>query len=411
MLELYFSQSIRLKQMRNGPLATQLDALATRLHAEGYRPSSACTMLRRAGHFNRTLGWQGVGAEDITPKLVDEYIARIGTESRCHGLGLAGTLDRLLGELREDWRIAAATPEDDPPKPFGDLFDGYASWMRDVRGLAESTIDARLRGADRFLVWWRAAHQADELGAMMGGEVLDYIRDGELSRSQISDMRQFCRYLHGSGITATDFSLGIPSVRRVRLARERKHIPWEDVDRLLREADTSDPIDLRDRALVMLAAELGLRNGEIRCLHLDDLDWHRGVLCVVESKGGKSRELPLPDRVGEALAEYIRHGRPYSPHREVFIRHRAPGGLLTTANAVTGIIHRLAKRAGVVIPKHGANVLRHTLATHLVNHDVPIKAISDLLGHESIDTTAIYTLVDMNTLSRVAQPFPGEVTQ
>lgn len=193
MLELYFSQSIRLKQMRNGPLATQLDALATRLHAEGYRPSSACTMLRRAGYFNRTLGWQGVGANDITPKLVDEYIARVGTESRC--LGLASTLNRLMRELREDWGSAAATPEDEPPKPFGDLLDDYASWMRDVRGLAEPTIDARLRGADRFLVWWRAAHPADELDAMMDGEVLDYIRDGELSRSQISDLRQLYRYL------------------------------------------------------------------------------------------------------------------------------------------------------------------------------------------------------------------------
>lgn len=409
MLELYFSHPTRMKQMRSGPLAMQLDALAARLYAEGYRPSSAGTMLRRAGNFNRTLGWQGVGADEITPKMVDEYVARVGKES--FSRGLTGMLDRLMRELREDWRAADAPPEDDPPKPFADLFDNYTRWMRDVKGLAEPTIDARLRLAERFFVWWRAAHPVDELDAMMGGEVLDYIREGELSRSQISDLRQLCRYLHGSGITATDFSQGIPSVRRVRLARERKHISWEDVERLLDAAATSDPLDLRDRAIVMLSAQLGLRNGEIRHLRLDDLDWRRGVLRVVESKEGKSRELPLPERAGEALAEYIRHGRPYSPHREVFVRHRAPGGLLTTASAVAGIISRLAKRAGVVLPRNGANVLRHSLATHLVNHDVPIKAISDLLGHDSIDTTAIYTLVDMNTLSRVAQPFPGEVAR
>ncbi|MFO7697477.1 MAG: tyrosine-type recombinase/integrase, partial [Anaerolineae bacterium] len=165
------------------------------------------------------------------------------------------------------------------------------------------------------------------------------------------------------------------------------------------------------RSIALLSAQLGLRNGEIRHLRFDDLDWRRGVLRVVESKGGKSRELPLPERAGEALAEYIRHGRPYSPHREVFVRHRAPGGLITTAGSVAGIIRRLAKRAGVVLPMHGSNVLRHSLATYLVNHDVPIKAISDLLGHDSIDTTAIYTLVDMSTLSSVAQPFPGKVTR
>jgi site-specific recombinase XerD len=215
--------------------------------------------------------------------------------------------------------------------------------------------------------------------------------------------------MQGEGLVTADLSRGIPGRRRVRLAREPKHIAWKDIERLISAADVTDPVGLRDRAVVMLSAHLGLRNGEIRHLLLDDLDWRHGILRVNESKGGKSREMPLPAPVGEVLAEYIRYGRPCSTRREVFLRHRAPGGVLGTTTGVSNIIQRLAKRAGVALPRNGQNVLRHSLATHLVNREVSIKAICDLLGHASIDTTAIYTLVDMTTLARVAMPFPGEV--
>jgi integrase/recombinase XerD len=244
--------------------------------------------------------------------------------------------------------------------------------------------------------------------ALAGCDVLSYITQAQLCGTQVSDLRQLCRYLYGAGVTNGDLSMGIPSVRRVHLARAPKHISWEDVGRLLKAADGQDPVGLRDRAVVMLSAQLGLRNVEIRRLRLDDIDWRHAIVRIVESKGGKSRELPLPAATGEAVAEYIRFGRPYAKYREVFLRHRAPEGVLTTAGGVAGIIRRLAKRAGVLLPENGQNLLRHSLATYLVNHGVSIKAISDLLGHASIDTTAIYTLVDLTTLTRVAQPFPGE---
>jgi site-specific recombinase XerD len=409
MLDLYFSHPTRLKQMRNGPLTSHLDALAARLHTEGYRPTTGRMLLGPVGDFNRMLGWLGLQTEDITPELMDRYQTRVMAESR--GVGLANALEHLMRQLREDGAIPAAPPETESARPFSELLDRYADWMRRVQGLAESTIRSRVNGAVRFLTWWQGLHPADGLGAMSGSAVLDFIRERDLSHTQISDLRQFCWYLRGEGIATADLARGIPSKRRVRLASEPKHLAWEDVERLLQATDGTDPVGLRDRAVVMLSAHLGLRNCEIRHLLLDDLDWHRSIVRIVESKGGKSRELPLSAPVGEVLAEYIRYGRPYSVRREVFLRHRAPGGVLGTPSAVSGIIRRLARRAGVVLPKDGHNVLRHSLATRLVNREVPIKEISDLLGHASIDTTAIYTLVDMTTLARVAMPFPEEVTR
>lgn len=406
MLDLFFSHATRLKQMRNGPLATHIDALAARLHAVGYRPTSARAMLGQVGDFNRMLGWHGLDAHDITPELVEAHLTRVRNESQ--GKGLANALAHLLRQLRDDGVISEVPPENEPVRPFGGLLGGYATWMNRVQGLAESTVEARIKGADRFLDWWLVLHPKGELGAVTGGDILDFIRGRALGHTQISNLRQFCRYLHGAWITTADFSRGIPCKRRVRLAPEPKHITWDEVSRLLEATDDTDPVGLRDRAVVMLSAHLGLRNSEIRHLRLDDLDWRRSILRVIDSKGGKSRELPLPEPAGETLAEYLRYGRPCSTLREVFLRHRAPGGILATPGAVSGIIRRLARRAGVVLPKDGQNVLRHSLATHLVNRDVSIKAISDLLGHSSIDTTAIYTLVDMTTLARVAQPFPGE---
>jgi integrase/recombinase XerD len=406
MLELYFSHPARLKQMRNPPLGAHLDALATRLHTEGYRPVSTRALLSHASDFNRMLGWRGLEAQDITPVLVDEYLTRRGRETRCRGLRNA--LDHLTRQLRLDGVMADPPPDKTPDQPFAELLARYANWMARVQGLAQSTIEERVKGGRRFLLWWRGAHPDEDLQALAGCDVLTYITQAQLSGTQVSDLRQLFRYLHGVGVTNDDLSKGIPSVRRVHLARAPKHISWEDVGRLLKAADGEDPVGLRDRAVVMLSAQLGLRNVEIRHLRLDDIDWRHAIVRIVESKGGKSRELPLPAATGEALAEYIRSGRPCAQRREVFLRHRAPGGVLTTGNSVSNIIRRLAKRAGVLLPENGQNLLRHSLATYLVNHEVSIKAISDLLGHASIDTTAIYTLVDMTTLARVAQPFPGE---
>lgn len=122
MLDLYFSHPTRLKQMRNGPLTTHLDAFAAGLHAQGYRPSSARAMLGQAGDFNRMLGWRGLDASDITPELIATYMATVRNESQSKGLPNA--LEHLLRQLREDGVTSVPSPDTAPSRPFPYVLDG-----------------------------------------------------------------------------------------------------------------------------------------------------------------------------------------------------------------------------------------------------------------------------------------------
>jgi site-specific recombinase XerD len=183
-------------------------------------------------------------------------------------------------------------------------------------------------------------------------------------------------------------------------------LPWKQVRELIDGVDTSKRGGLRDKAALLLIATLGLRRQEVSSLQLHHVDWREAEIRVAQTKSRRERMLPLPEEVGVALAGYILHERPRVPVPQVFLSNRAPLGPIAP-HSVGSIVGRHLRRAGIEAPNYGAHLLRHSLATRLVNQGVPIKQIADLLGHTSINTTAIYTKVDTATLATVALPFPG----
>ncbi len=198
----------------------------------------------------------------------------------------------------------------------------------------------------------------------------------------------------------------MPRTTRRRLDRVPRHLPWAQVERLIDSVDLTQPNGRRDRSLLLLIATLGLRNKEVRSLTLTDVRWREGAIHLPRTKTGRARVMPLPKVLGEALADYVLHERPPLAVPQLFLRHKAPAGPLTTSGAVAGIVRRHLKRARIASDHCGAHLLRHSLATRMVNVGVPIKEIADVLGHASINTTAIYTKVDTTHLAAVALPFP-----
>ena len=161
----------------------------------------------------------------------------------------------------------------------------------------------------------------------------------------------------------------------------------------------------RDYAMALCQIVLGFRVSEVAGLLLDKIDWHSAVVRIEAAKGGRSRELPLVKRVGQAIADYLRRGRPSSTCRNVFIRHRAPRGPVSTAVIRGAIRGALAKVEGC---EHwaGTHVLRHTAATDMLRQGASLKEIADVLGHHSIETTTIYAKVDLPGLNTVTMPWP-----
>jgi integrase len=153
-------------------------------------------------------------------------------------------------------------------------------------------------------------------------------------------------------------------------------------------------------------AGLGLRACEVAALSLDDLDWRVGTLRVSRGKERRASVLPLPARVGRALVGYLRHGRPHTDDRHVFVRHQLPVGQPLGSAAVKTAVRLAFIRARLTVPFKGAHVLRHTAATRMVRAGASLKQVADVLRHRCLETTAIYAKVDLAKLAEVALPWP-----
>jgi integrase/recombinase XerD len=155
-----------------------------------------------------------------------------------------------------------------------------------------------------------------------------------------------------------------------------------------------------------LLARLGLRAGDIVQLRLGDIDWNEAEICVL-GKGRRQTLLPLTQEIGDAIAEYIKNGRPQTTADTLFIRSRAPFRALANHAAVSVIVAQAMRRAGVVCPSRGAaHVLRHSLASSMLRHGASLQEIAGVLRHRSIATTEIYAKVDVVALREIAQPWP-----
>jgi integrase len=216
-------------------------------------------------------------------------------------------------------------------------------------------------------------------------------------------VRSFLRFMRLMGRAPVGLEHALPSIRQ-RPADPVAPLTAPQLRRLLRAFDADTAAGVRDYAMVLLAARLGLRAQEIAQLRLDDVDWRGRTLCLRRTKGRRSRLLPLPSEVARALRRYVRAVRPRPAVPELFLcLHRVRP---LTPGAVSGAAAAAFERAGLAVRRPGTHVLRHTLATHLLRRGVSLKAIADVLGHQCLNTATIYAKVDVPTLAGVAQPWP-----
>ena len=215
------------------------------------------------------------------------------------------------------------------------------------------------------------------------------------------------RYLTFQGVVSESLLGAIPAVLTKRHATLPRAIPAADVERVIASCREEAPYGLREKAILLLLARLGLRAGEILRLRLDDIDWVRGCLLVQAGKTHRERSLPLSQEVGEALAAYLQHARPASVHREVFLRWRPPFTPLQSSTSISTLTRKVLRRADIQVYRSGAHTLRHSLATSLVCNGVSFKLVADVLGHHALTTTETYAKLDLGSLSHVALPWPG----
>jgi site-specific recombinase XerD len=304
-------------------------------------------------------------------------------------------------------------PADPPvPSPTAAKLSDYRQHLEQVRGLAAHTIHQHVVTARDFLAHVCGGQGLEELSKLKAGQVEDFVKlSGQrLSRESlqhtVAHLRSFLRFLAVRGETPCGLDGHIDTPRVYRGERLPRSLPWETVTRLLASIDRSTHLGRRDHAMLLLIATYGLRTSEIVRLKLEDIDWRGGRLRVYQLKTAAPLELPLTDEVATGLVRYLRRGRPRVPHREIFVRHRAPAGVLKPT-AVTEAFQTWSARSRLGIPFQGPHCLRHSYAVRLLRRGVSLKTIGDLLGHGTMESTTVYLRLAVEDLRGVALDLPG----
>lgn len=270
MLDFYFDSTVRRRQLRRGPLAEHLDGLAAEFQQISYGRHSARRHLSIIGQFSGYLGLLGLAVDDVDERIAERFLAEMRVAD---GRQVRAAMRWLLSYLRDRGIIAPLSVP--APHPFARILEGYERYQRDVRGLAASTRNHNVRQA-RILIDWlceRYGHEA--LVRLAGTDVLEFITDrvgryrSRSSRGHVcSQARGFLRYLYSSGTIAADLERTVPRVSTPRLASLPRALPWEQVRAVIDGIDTSHSDGLRDKAMLLLLATLGLRSNEMRTLEL-----------------------------------------------------------------------------------------------------------------------------------------------
>jgi integrase len=290
--------------------------------------------------------------------------------------------------------------------------------MQDRRGLAPETCGDRCEEACRFLGWLGPRGTAVHLQQVGVADLDAYVtsRAATLRRVTVKGvtvkLRSFLRYLHATGRTTRDLSVAIVGPRVYADEAIPSALRAKDVTRVL-EVTRHDrsAIGRRDYAILMLLAKYGLRAGEVTALRLDDIDWRHDRLRIHSTKTGAHSELPLLADVGDAIVQYLRHGRPPVTYREVFIRSRAPYRPFQAGSSLYTPIRDRFEGAGITpAGKKGPHTFRHARAVSLLRAAIPAKHIGDILGHRSAESTAVYLKLATDDLRTVSLEIPTEVT-
>ena len=322
---------------------------------------------------------------------------------------VAGTIHQIQRFLIE---IHVLQPQPAPSKTAqNSALALFIDHLRKVRGLEESTIRGHIGCLRRFMEFIGYDEKREVWERLTPGSLDDFVQvcAKRLNRPTLQHavgyLRAFLRFQHEQGILHSPLHTMIEGPRIYYLERLPRHLPWETVRQLLFSIDRTNPHGLRDYTMLFLVATYGLRSCEVISLTLDDIDWRTGTIRIPQRKTASQLLLPLTDGAGNVIYEYLKQSRPEGPYRQLFLRVRAPFGLLKRT-ALPELFQLRVRLSGLNLPRYGPHCLRHSYAVHLLCQGTSVKVIGDLLGHRNTESTYAYLRLAAEDLRTVALPIP-----
>jgi site-specific recombinase XerD len=384
------------------------------------------SMMSAVRVFLRFLQEHSIPIETVTPDHLTSYLefglSEFDRKHKRSPLNVTqwrndrtGAIRRYLRLVRGRWPAEMAA-QNEAESFRRQVCAMYRRRLTDLHGFSPETVRKNGHAAGVFLEWLgnRASHEllrgltVSDLDAFLAWRNQGLRR---ATRSGVSHcLRSLMRFLYVEGLIAKDLSLVVSAPILYRFENIPSAFTDQQVESL-RDVTRGDhtALGLRDHAMLLLVATYGLRAGEVVRMKLEDIDWRREQIRLKQSKTRAELLLPLTQEVGEAILNYLRRGRPKTHLREVFIRSRAPHGPFTCGSSLYTVFQRRIRQAGIQPEgRRGPHAIRYARATSLLRASVPLKSISDLLGHRSTASTGVYLKLATEDLRSVALDVPGE---
>ena len=394
-----------------GCLGPYLDKFTAELTSAGYKPLTISIYMNSVAHFGTWMQYKRIAIGDINA----EVVAAFG-EHRCECPG--GRRYKKLSRryVTRVWRFVhylnqqglLDIPQEKTEDGLPTSVVEFGDWMIRHRSITSRTVERYQRAIVSLLpilgddpTLYNAARIRQAIESKAAHYKPATVKDFVIA------LRAYLRFLISQGLCRSGLEAAVPTYPQWKLSALPRYLAAEDIERVIASCDEDPRCGLRNRAILLLLARLGLRAGDIVNMCLEDIDWNEGTLRVL-GKGRREVRLPLPQDAGDALLAYLEQARPPVAINRIFLCMSAPYRSFSSSVVVSNIVQSALARAGIANPpSRGANLLRHSAATSMLRAGATLDAVSAVLRHRSLDTTAHYAKVDIAMLQPIAQPWPG----
>ncbi len=408
----YLNRLVRRDWLNDGPLSNIVHSYTEKLRKYGYTDRTIVSYLGSLSHFSYWANGEGVDPSRPNMALVKQFLnghlpsCHCPAPCYCAVANCGAALRHLLKVVPHDQKTSVAD------NPMTIELKQFSDYLTNICGLAPATCNSRVHYVGALLVR-EFGSQAPAMEQLQAACLDAFFKElsARLQPASLgvvcTSLRSYFRYRALQGEATAALAAALPRIACWRHATLPEALSDSELNAFLTAFDCADPVGLRDYAMARCLVDVGLRGHEVAFLAMDAINWRRGTITISCTKSKREQQLPLPESTGEAIAQYLRLGRPQTVSRTLFVRHRAPHDKPLSVAAIRGSMNRAFVRCGLRDRFCNTHVLRRTTATRLQRSGASVKEIADLLRHQSLDTASIYARVDLEHLRSVALPWPG----
>ena len=413
MLASYIKAPRALKRMNTNYFHYIFEDYISHLHLHGYAPDTIRCYCQALEHFGCWLENSQIPKHCIGQTQFHDFIKHF-VNCQCSFprtkdiRTIRAAINQLLKIIPQTTQTIPLTSVENGIKK---ILQGFVDYLTNICGVARNTIIYRERYTLAFLQYVRL-QELPQIEKIIPQQIISFIKQfsshyasGSIGVVSTS-LRSFLKYAALLGYKVKNLLGSVPSIPNWRLSQVPEFLTSIEINKLLNIFNQQEASGQRNYAMARCFTDLGLRCCEVAGIKIKDINWHTGILNICRSKTNYTDQLPLTKSLGEAISNYLLNGRPSSKSEYIFVHHRAPLGEAVRTETVRAVIRYSFQKAGFN-PVPSPHILRRSFATQLLSSGSSLKEIADILGHKSIDTTMIYTKVDLPHLSLVAMPWFG----